>query len=74
MRIDARTEAVTSIPLDGPPVALAVGAGGVWVASASRAEVLRIDPRANRVVARIPTGATPTALAVSEDAVWVGVT
>ncbi len=60
------------IPAGRTPVALAVGAGAVWVADAGRGTVLRIDPaRRRRVGAAIPVGPAPLAVAVGEGAVWV---
>lgn len=54
------------------PVAVAVGAGAVWVADAGRGTLLRIDPeRRERVGAPIAVGAAPFAVAVGEGAVWV---
>jgi virginiamycin B lyase len=67
-RIDPATNRlVATIPLNlyssgrAPdfPGAVAAGQGGVWVALSfgpRTGEVVRIDPRTNRVVARIPTG------------------
>ena len=74
LRIDERTEAVTTIPVGGPVTTLAVDRNAVWGTILTRAEVLRIDPFRDTVVARIPTGATPTGRAVSSRGVWVGAT
>ena len=49
---------------------LAVGAGALWLADPFDEQVVRIDPKTRRVVARIPAGAATT-LAVTRDAVWV---
>jgi DNA-binding beta-propeller fold protein YncE len=48
---------------------IAVGAGGVWLADPFDEQVVRIDPKTRRVMARIPAGAV-TGLAVTGDAVW----
>jgi hypothetical protein len=56
------------------PLDLAVRDGAAWVVDVN-GTVLRLDPKAARVVARIPTG-QPTiraALAVGSDAVWIAV-
>jgi hypothetical protein len=48
---------------------IAVGTGGVWLADAFDKQIVRIDPRTRRVMARIPAGAVTT-LTVSGDTVW----
>jgi DNA-binding SARP family transcriptional activator/streptogramin lyase len=72
-RIDAETEAVETITIEGPATAVAVGHGAVWLALAPRGAVLRIDPARNEVDARIAVGGAPISLAVSPAGVWVGV-
>ncbi len=65
-------EAGAPIAAGRMPVAVAVGAGSVWVADAARATLLRIDPqRRRRRGAAIPVGPAPFAVAVGEGAVWV---
>ncbi|MDQ3632663.1 MAG: hypothetical protein M3417_15610, partial [Actinomycetota bacterium] len=60
------------IPAGRMPVAVAVGAGAVWVADAGRGTLLRIDPeRRRRTGAPIPVGPAPFAVAIGEGAVWV---
>ena len=73
VRIDAESEAVERIPIEGPATALAVGHGAVWIAIGTRGALLRVDPARNEVAARVPLGAAPTSLAVSSEGVWVGV-
>lgn len=76
-RLDPRTgEEVAAIALEGffaniPEVA--VGAGSVWVASASEDSdlVIRVDPETNRVVDRIPLDSPLTSLAFGHGSVWV---
>ena len=54
---------------------VATGAGAVWAANRADRDVVRIDPRTNKVVARIPfpTGTEPRSINVTGDAVWVTV-
>jgi streptogramin lyase len=59
-------------------VGVATGAGGVWAISGETAEVLRVDPRTNRVGLRLPLvsgvdveSAFPRAIAAGGDYVWV---
>jgi DNA-binding beta-propeller fold protein YncE len=65
VRIDPRTNRVVRmLHVDAPAVAVAIGAGSVWVETTG--PLLRIDPRTNRVVARIGrigTSAGPVATA-----------
>lgn len=60
-------------PLDYRPLAVAVGAGAVWVAASSPTAqvVLRIDPATGKVLrtVKIP-GAEVRSLAVGEGAIW----
>ena len=48
---------------------IAIGASGVWLADPFDEQLVRIDARTRRVMARIPAGAVTT-LAVTRDAVW----
>lgn len=48
---------------------IAVGASGVWLADPFDEQLVRIDPKTRRVMARIPAGAVTT-LAVTGNAVW----
>lgn len=48
---------------------IAVGPSGVWLADPFDEQLVRIDPKTRRVMARIPAGAVTT-LAVTGDAVW----
>jgi DNA-binding SARP family transcriptional activator/DNA-binding beta-propeller fold protein YncE len=74
-RVDPRDGEVTAkVRLEGRPVAVAAGHGGIWIADAEGQQVLRVDPDENRVVARIPLGALPTSIAADDNAVWVTVT
>jgi glutamine cyclotransferase len=55
---------------DGGP--LMFGAGSLWVGAWRDREVVRIDPRSSRVVARFPAGGPgPAGLAVDAATIWV---
>ena len=54
-------------------VAIATGAGSVWVAIEHDRAVFRLDPRTGRVLAEISTDRPPIALAVTAGRVWVTV-
>jgi hypothetical protein len=67
-----RNRVVAAIDAGGPlgfSQTIAVGAGGVWLADPFDEQVVRIDPRSRRVMARIPAGAVTT-VAATGDAVW----
>jgi hypothetical protein len=67
-----RNRVAATIDAGGPlgfSQTIAVGAGGVWLADPFDEQVVRIDPRTRRVMARIPAGAATT-LAVAGDDVW----
>jgi len=74
VRIDMMSKSVVAtIPIRGVATGVAVGGGGVWVASVLEpAAIYRIDPATNRVVATIATGHSPTgALAFEALDLWV---
>ncbi|HET9560059.1 MAG TPA: hypothetical protein VFS70_23220, partial [Actinomycetota bacterium] len=48
---------------------IAVGSSGVWLADPFDEQIVRIDPKTRRVMARIPAGPVTT-LALTRDAVW----
>jgi virginiamycin B lyase len=51
---------------------LVFGAGSLWVGAWRDRQVARVDPRANRVVARFPAGGpNPAGLAVGAGTIWV---
>jgi streptogramin lyase len=62
---------VATIAVGREPIAVAVGAGGVWVANAIDRSVVRLDPRTNRIVERIAVGMDPKVLTVGDGSVWV---
>ena len=51
--------------------AIAVGAGGVWVADSLDDAVVRIDPNTRAVTTTIPVGRHPAGIAVGAGSVWV---
>ena len=63
--------AVRTSPVGTGPVDVAVGAGAVWVTSATDGQVLRVEPREVRVTEAINVGRGPEAVAVGDGAVWV---
>jgi YVTN family beta-propeller protein len=68
-----RNRVVAGVDAGGPlgfSQTIALGAGGVWLAEPFEEQVVRVDPKTRRVMARIPAGAATT-LAVTADAVWV---
>jgi len=61
-----------SIEVGGTPVAVAVGAGSVWVVDNSGSRVLELDSMNGRPVRKpIPVAAGPEAVAVGEGGIWV---
>ena len=67
-------EPIADAPIDlgGTPVAVAVGAGRVWVADNSGSRVIELDSMdGNPIGKSIPVAAGPQAIAVGEDGVWV---
>jgi YVTN family beta-propeller protein len=73
VRFDTRArEEMASVPIGARPVAVAVGSGTVWVATAS-GTVVRIDPATNTPTATIEIGGEPRGIAVSGSTAWVAV-
>jgi YVTN family beta-propeller protein len=64
---------LTDIDVPDGPVDVAVGEGGVWVASALDRSVSRIDPGTNEVEKTIAVGNEPRRVAAGEGRVWVSV-
>jgi streptogramin lyase len=70
--LDPKTLAKThEIDLDPGAASVAVGNGFVWVSDSKRNRVLRIDPKADRVVGETEVGGLPQYLAVDSNGVWV---
>jgi YVTN family beta-propeller protein len=70
-RLDRSGSSKTSLDTGNSPVAIAVGADGVWVADPYANNVARIDPATDLVSSPIPVGNGPSAIAVGANAVWV---
>jgi DNA-binding SARP family transcriptional activator len=62
---------VADIPVGKRPLAVAAGAGGIWVANGDDQTVMRIDPNTRKVVATIGIGADVSDIAVGYGSVWV---
>jgi hypothetical protein len=71
--VDPKTgRVVADVPIGGRPVAIAIGAGGVWVANADDQTIVRIDPKTKKVVKTIGgLGSDVSEVAVGSGAVWV---
>ena len=71
--LDPKTGRVTAdVPIGGRPVAIAIGAGSVWVVNADDQTVLRIDPKTDRVVKVIGgLGQDPSDIAYGSGSIWV---
>lgn len=73
--VEAAKEMSIRIKIGGQPVAVAGGAGSVWVADQTGGTVVRIDPATDAVIGEPipvgPDGARPHALAFSDGAAWV---
>ena len=50
---------------------VAVGAGGVWVATGTAGQIVHIDPASGRIVGRIDIGPGLREIAVGPHDVWV---
>jgi YVTN family beta-propeller protein len=69
-----RVEVGIPVPLPGGPHVgkVAFGAGSLWIRKSGDDEVLRVDPRTNKITERIRVGfAYDTGIAVRGDDVWV---
>jgi len=66
----ATNRIVGSIPVGSRPVAVAAGAGAIWVGDARDGTVTRVDPVARRVVKTIGVGAPIVDLASGLGGVW----
>ncbi len=66
----ATNRVIASIPVGSKPVAIAAGAGGVWVGDARDGTITRVDPETRKVVKTIGIGAPVVDLATGLGAVW----
>jgi hypothetical protein len=71
-RVNGRTARVTRrIQLGAAaPYNIWIGAGSVWVADDQRAQVVRVSPAKNKVVARIPVGNGPSDMVFAGTTAW----
>src|SRR5439155_25221200 len=61
---------VDSVPLGIAPGPVAAGAGALWVADTSSANLVRVDPKSRRVTATIALPRPADAVAAGGSAVW----
>lgn len=71
VRLDARTHAVTRVPVGSGPTALAFGGGAVWLANNLDGTVSRVDVDRGVVTDTVQVGVAPNGISVASDAVWV---
>lgn len=71
--VDPRTNHVVGdVRVGSRPIAIAAGAGAIWVANADDGTVSRIDQRSHKVVKTIGIGGSPASdIAVGAGSVWV---
>jgi peptide/nickel transport system substrate-binding protein len=70
--LDATTGRLTRfVPVEGAPTAVAVGAGGIWIAKVTAGSVAHVDPKSGRVIQTIAVGRSPGSIAIGGDSVWV---
>ena len=62
-----------SVEVGTKPVALAYGAGSLWVTNEESDSVSRVDPANNSVEQTIPIDGRPLAITFGNDAVWVSI-
>ena len=76
VRIDTKTDVLTQIAVDGSlptgEASIGVGEGGVWlIRQGIPAQLVKVDPKTNKVVKRFDMPGSPTAVRVGLGAVWV---
>ncbi len=69
--LDPSGSIAANVPVGARPVAIASGAGALWVANLDDQSVTRVDMSSRQAVRTIPIGGAPTALAATRTAVWV---
>jgi streptogramin lyase len=73
-RVDEKTSGI-GVPVElavaDPGGRIAAGVGSLWVASAARGIVSRIDPESGEVVAEIRVAAEPSSVVFADDALWI---
>jgi ABC-type transport system substrate-binding protein/DNA-binding SARP family transcriptional activator len=69
--LDSSGSVAASVPVGARPVAIALGAGALWVANLDDESVTRVDISSRRAVRTIPIGGAPAAFAATRTEVWV---
>jgi ABC-type transport system substrate-binding protein/class 3 adenylate cyclase len=69
--LDPSGSIADTISVGARPVAIASGAGALWVANLDDQSVSRVDMSSRQAVRTIPIGDAPTSLAATRTAVWV---
>ena len=69
--LDPSGSIAATVPVGVRPVAIASGAGALWVANLDDQSVTRVDLSARQAVRAIPIGDAPTGLAATRTAIWV---
>ena len=69
--LDPSGSIAATVSVGARPVAIASGAGSLWVGNLDDQSVTRVDVASRQAVRHIPIGDTPTGLAATETAVWV---
>jgi streptogramin lyase len=63
---------VADVPIGGRPIAIAIGAGAVWVVNADDQTIVRIDPKSRKVAKTIGgLGINVSDVAIGSGSVWV---
>jgi YVTN family beta-propeller protein len=71
-RVSLASGETTDFAVGNSPIAIAAGAGAVWVVDDADNTLTRIDPSSeNAVLETVPLGGEPSAVAVGGGAVWV---
>jgi ABC-type transport system substrate-binding protein/DNA-binding SARP family transcriptional activator len=71
VELDSSGSIAATVPVGARPVALASGAGSLWVANVDDRSVTRVDLSSGQRLRTIPMTRAPTALAANARAVWV---
>jgi ABC-type transport system substrate-binding protein/class 3 adenylate cyclase len=69
--LDSSGSIAATVSVGARPVAIASGAGALWVANLDDKSVTRVDLSSRQAVRTIPIGDAATALAATKTAVWV---
>jgi YVTN family beta-propeller protein len=69
--LDPSGSIAATVPVGARPVAIASGAGALWVANLDDESVTRVDDATRQAVRNVPIGDTPTGIAATRTAVWV---